>query len=75
MILNVHDKESLYSFDDCAHAYQASLATYSFSLQDENLKEVHNMIEMDDEGCEARLKTLFEQVQHGKWCKFYHTDE
>jgi hypothetical protein len=35
-------------------------------LQDEHIKEIHNMIEMEDDGTEAKFKQLFEQVQQGK---------
>ena len=34
-------------------------------FQDEQLKEVHNMIEMEEEGCDVKFKSLFEQVQAG----------
>ena len=33
---------------------------------DEQLKELHNMIEMEEDGCEAKFRQLFEQVQSGK---------
>ena len=35
-------------------------------LQDEQLKEVHNMIEMEEEGCDAKFRNMFEQLQTGK---------
>ena len=35
-------------------------------FQDEQLKELHNMIEMEEEGCEAKFKQVFEQLQLGK---------
>ena len=35
-------------------------------FQDEQLKELHNMIEMEEEGCEAKFKQVFEQLQSGK---------
>ena len=37
-----------------------------FVFQDENLKEVHQMIEMEDSGVDQKLKALFEQLQQGK---------
>lgn len=37
-----------------------------YFFQDEHIKEIHNMIEMEDEGTEAKFKQLFEQVQQGK---------
>ena len=36
------------------------------SFQDENLKEVHQMIEMEDAGVDQKLKSLFEQLQQGE---------
>ena len=35
-------------------------------LQDEQLKEVHNMIEMEEEGCDVKFRNMFEQLQTGK---------
>lgn len=30
------------------------------------MKEIHNMIEMEDAGCDNKLKALFEHVQQGE---------
>ena len=35
-------------------------------FQDEKIKEIHNLMEMDDEGIDAKFKQLFEYIQHGK---------
>ena len=35
----------------------------SLSFQEEQLKEIHNMIEMDDEGCDEKFKILFDFIQ------------
>merc|ERR1711963_1359065 len=32
---------------------------------DEQLKEVHNMIEMEEEGCDVKFRNMFEQLQTG----------
>ena len=39
---------------------------FSIQLQDELIKEVHDMIEMDEDGVDTKFKQLFEYVQHGK---------
>ena len=39
---------------------------WNYFFQDEQLKELHNMIEMEEEGCEAKFKQVFEQLQSGK---------
>ena len=43
-----------------------SLTVRKLHFQDANLKEVHQMIEMEDAGVEQKLKALFEQVQQGE---------
>ena len=35
-------------------------------FQDENLKEIHNMIEMEDEDTDAKIKAMFDAVHQGK---------
>ena len=35
-------------------------------FQDEKIKEIHNLMEMDDEGTDVKFKQLFEYIQHGK---------
>ena len=35
-------------------------------FQDEKIKEIHNLMEMDDEGIDVKFKQLFEYIQHGK---------
>ena len=39
-------------------------------FQDELIKEVHDMIEMEEDGIDAKFKQIFEYIQHGK---NYHT--
>ena len=39
-------------------------------FQDEQIKEVHDMIEMEEDGIDAKFKQIFEYIQHGK---NYHT--
>ena len=35
-------------------------------FQDEKIKEIHNLMEMDDEGIDVKFKQLFDYIQHGK---------
>ena len=35
-------------------------------FQDELIKEVHDMIEMEEDGIDAKFKQIFEYIQHGK---------
>ena len=40
---------------------------FFISFQDELIKEVHDMIEMEEDGIDAKFKQIFEYIQHGKY--------
>ncbi len=46
--------------------YQSNVIDRIATKLDENLKELHTLIENEDEGVDAKLKATFEQVQQGK---------
>ena len=53
-------------FNQFDHKATSALLMRKSNFQDENLKEVHQMIEMEDAGVDQKLKALFEQLQQGK---------
>ena len=45
--------------------YNSNVISKVSDKLDEQLKELHNMIEMEEDGCEAKFRQLFEQIQSG----------
>ena len=57
MALKAHDEFS---------AFIKTLTFVSLYLQDEKTKEIHNLMEMEDDGIDLKFKQLFDYIQHGK---------
>ena len=59
-------KDQLRYLLHCSNYLMLSNIKSFIQFQDELIKEVHDMIEMDEDGVDTKFKQLFEYVQHGK---------